>query len=72
LMSCGPIRKAFGDCMIGRHRRALRHARPWWDVHRHRLAPPVARRIAEMEQAGRLRFVAGRIVGAHLTGQGQC
>jgi uncharacterized NAD(P)/FAD-binding protein YdhS len=42
------------------------------DVHRHRLAPPVARRIAEMEQAGRLRFVAGRIVGAHLTGQGQC
>lgn len=44
--------------------RFLRHARPWWDVHRHRLAPEVASRVAGMQAEGRLRFVAGRIAGA--------
>ena len=44
--------------------RFLRHARPWWDVHRHRLAPPVAERIAAMQREGRLAFVAGKIASA--------
>ncbi len=44
--------------------RLLRHLRPWWDVHRHRLAPPVAERIAQMEQEGRLSVQAGRILSA--------
>jgi uncharacterized NAD(P)/FAD-binding protein YdhS len=44
-----------------RQRRFLRHARPWWDVHRHRIAPQVARQIAELIAAGRLEIVAGRI-----------
>jgi uncharacterized NAD(P)/FAD-binding protein YdhS len=42
-------------------RRFLRHARPWWDVHRHRIAPQVARQIAERVAAGQLEIVAGRI-----------
>ena len=41
-------------------RRFLRHARPWWDVHRHRIAPEVARQIGDMVAAGRLEIVAGR------------
>jgi uncharacterized NAD(P)/FAD-binding protein YdhS len=39
----------------------LRHLRPWWDIHRHRMAPSVAGRIAAAEQAGQLRIRAGRI-----------
>ncbi len=44
--------------------RFLRHARPWWDVHRHRLAPSVARHIGTLQDEGRLAIVAGRIVEA--------
>lgn len=50
-------------------RRFLRHARPYWDVHRHRLAPEVDARIAELEGAGRLRFVAGELIGAEPQGR---
>jgi uncharacterized NAD(P)/FAD-binding protein YdhS len=42
-------------------RRFARHARPWWDVHRHRIAPQVARRLQELIAEGRLEIVAGRI-----------
>lgn len=45
-------------------RRFLRHARPWWDVHRHRIAPEVAATIAHMVADGRLEIVAGKIVSA--------
>jgi uncharacterized NAD(P)/FAD-binding protein YdhS len=45
-------------------RRFLRHLRPWWDVHRHRLAPSVAAKIAAMRAEGRLVVVAGKVTGA--------
>ena len=45
-------------------RRFLRHVRPWWDVHRHRIAPEVADVIARTIAEGRLEIVAGRITGA--------
>ena len=41
--------------------RFLRHARPWWDVHRHRIAPEVAGRIKHLVQEGRLHIIAGRV-----------
>jgi len=40
--------------------RFLNHLRPWWDVHRHRLAPPVAERLQRMIDRGRLSVVAGK------------
>ena len=43
-------------------KRFLRHLRPWWDVHRHKLAPAVGARIAAMQAAGRLEVAAGRLV----------
>jgi uncharacterized NAD(P)/FAD-binding protein YdhS len=45
-------------------RRFIRHARPWWDVHRHRIAPEVARSIKAMIVQGRLELAAGRIRAA--------
>lgn len=42
-------------------KRFLRHLRPWWDVHRHRIAPRVAARIEAMRASGRLEIAAGRI-----------
>lgn len=41
--------------------RFLRHLRPFWDVHRHRLAPEVAGRIDALVASGQLSFRAGKI-----------
>lgn len=42
-------------------RRFLRHARPWWDVRRHRIAPEVAAVIERRIASRGLEIVAGRI-----------
>ncbi|MGQ0587901.1 MAG: FAD/NAD(P)-binding protein [Sphingosinicella sp.] len=47
---------------LAERRRFLRHLRPWWDVHRHRIAPTVGATIDRMQSAGRLAFAAGKIV----------
>ena len=41
--------------------RFLRHLRPWWDVHRHRMAPGVADRIDQVRASGQLQIHVGRI-----------
>jgi uncharacterized NAD(P)/FAD-binding protein YdhS len=42
-------------------RRFLRHLRPWWDVHRHRMAGLVADRIDAARASGQLRIITGRV-----------
>jgi uncharacterized NAD(P)/FAD-binding protein YdhS len=44
--------------------RFLRHLRPWWDVHRHRLSPETAGRIDALRRDGQVAFVAGRLIAA--------
>lgn len=41
--------------------RFVRHARPWWDVHRHRIAPEAAAVVERWQADGRLTVMAGRI-----------
>lgn len=50
-------------------RRFARHARPWWDVHRHRIAPQVAQSLRSRVADGSLEIVAGRI--AEITDDGE-
>jgi uncharacterized NAD(P)/FAD-binding protein YdhS len=42
-------------------KRFLRHARPYWEVHRHRVAPEVHNIISRLISEGRLAVHAGRI-----------
>ena len=44
-------------------RRFLRHVRPFWDIHRHRIAPEAAVQLGEAERRGQFRVLAGRVAG---------
>lgn len=53
-----------------RRRRFLRHLRPWWDAHRHRLAPELWARLNTLQAAGALHSLAGRLRLAEPTADG--
>ncbi|MET0721043.1 MAG: FAD/NAD(P)-binding protein, partial [Tardiphaga sp.] len=57
--------KAFwSDLSSADRARFGRHLRAIWLVHRHRLAPDVAALLSQWQGDGRLRVIAGRIMGA--------
>lgn len=58
----------WAEASVAERRRFLRHLRPWWDVHRHRIAPSIAQRIQGMEREDRLHFEAGKIVSLSASG----
>ena len=41
--------------------RFLRHLRPYWDIHRHRMAPPAAAIVERLLDSGGLAIVRGRV-----------
>jgi len=49
-------------------RRFLRHLRPWWEVHRHRMAEPVADRIDGARASGQLRIITGQVRDYRISG----
>lgn len=50
--------------------RFLRHLTPYWDVHRHRIAPEIGQVIQDMLDSGQLTITAGRIQGYQVTSDG--
>ncbi|HEV3341339.1 MAG TPA: FAD/NAD(P)-binding protein [Pirellulales bacterium] len=46
---------------VADRRRFLLRLRPFWEVHRHRMAPSVAQRFNELIDSGGVRIVAGRV-----------
>lgn len=53
-------------------RRFLRHLTPYWDVHRHRIAPAIGAVMQSLRDAGQLQIVAGRIVAYEPGPEGVC
>lgn len=46
---------------LDQRKRFLRHLRPWWDIHRHRVAPQIGEQIDAARARGQLSIVSGRI-----------
>jgi len=57
----GATNELWGRLSPADRARFFRHVKPYWDVHRHRMAPEVARMIADGRQNGSLQVHAGRV-----------
>lgn len=54
--------RLWNELPVDSKRRFLEHARAWWDVHRHRMAPEVEARIARAIAEQRLALMAAKLV----------
>ncbi|WP_162409164.1 FAD/NAD(P)-binding protein [Acuticoccus sediminis] len=54
------IQRVWNGLSTEEKRRAIRHLRPYWDTHRHRMAPQVAAEIAALIATERLEVLAAR------------
>jgi uncharacterized NAD(P)/FAD-binding protein YdhS len=55
---------------IAERQRFLRHVRPLWDAHRHRLAPAAAEELQRLRDGGGLTVLAGALESANVTRSG--
>jgi uncharacterized NAD(P)/FAD-binding protein YdhS len=49
-------------------RRFLRHVRPFWEVHRHRVAPQAYETFVQLQEAGQIQILAARLLDVRDTG----
>jgi uncharacterized NAD(P)/FAD-binding protein YdhS len=57
-----PITAAYWRSLpLEEQRRFLRHLRPWWEIHRHRVAPEAAQRLQTLLRSGALEVRKGRL-----------
>jgi len=52
------------DLALDEKHRFMRHARSFWEVHRHRMPAHVSRKIEGMRASGQLHVICGRVVSA--------
>jgi len=58
-----PFTSRMWQCLpVIEKRRFLRHLRPYWEIHRHRVAPEIDRLIAYQLRSGQTRIHAGQII----------
>jgi len=60
------IQELWRSWSVTERQRFLRHARPWWEVSRHRLAPEVAADLDRLTAAGLFAVAGGRLVSLTL------
>jgi uncharacterized NAD(P)/FAD-binding protein YdhS len=60
----------WANASVEERKRFVRHLRPWWDVHRHRLAPEVTNRLEAIQRRGQLEVLAGKTLGFEERGDG--
>ncbi|WP_273844190.1 FAD/NAD(P)-binding protein [Rubrobacter calidifluminis] len=57
-----PLAQRLWESMpVNERRRFLRHLQPYWEVHRHRVAPQVGEVVRRMRRSGEFVVIAGRI-----------
>ncbi|SDI21282.1 Uncharacterized NAD(P)/FAD-binding protein YdhS [Pseudomonas flavescens] len=63
------VQKLWGAMDTPQQRQFLRHVQPWWDVHRHRLAPATFEHFQHLLESGQLAVHAGRLSNVALLGK---
>lgn len=64
------VQKLWSAMDTAQQRQFLRHVQPWWDVHRHRLAPATFEHFQHYLDNGQLTIHAGRLINVALLGEG--
>src|SRR5690606_8416216 len=55
---------------LSARRRFLKHIKPWWDVHRHRVPRHVHGQLVEAQKSGRLRIERGSVLDGRIEPDG--
>ncbi len=67
LNSLRPISQQIWQALpLSEQKRFLRHLKPYWEVHRHRIAQEIADILSQMVQSGQLIYCAGHIQSCQL------
>ena len=61
-------RRLWQSMDLHQRKRFLRHARPWWEAHRHRMAPTVALMIGNLIADNHLHILAAKVMKLEKTG----